>query len=62
METVCFDAEVQSVKTLVDGGIRVTFDLPENATEQAKQLMDFKRLGVPLRAVVARQDGEQDTN
>ena len=42
-EGFAFDAVVQSVKTLADGGLRVTFDLPETAIDEAKLLMDCKR-------------------
>jgi len=50
-----FPATVASVKTLVDGGIRVTLDLPEDAIAQAAALMACKRDGIPL-AVEVRAD------
>ncbi len=43
-----FSAIVASVKTLVDGGIRVTFDMPEDAIAQAAQLMACKKEFIPL--------------
>ena len=43
-----FQAAVQKVQTLVDGGIRVTLDLPETAIKQAAMLMECKREGIPL--------------
>jgi len=46
-ETV-FWATVAQVRTLADGGIRVTMDLPEDAIMQAAQLMECKRAGVVL--------------
>ena len=53
---IAFDAIVQSVKTLVDGGLRVSFDLSESATDAAKFLMDCKRNEHPLTiAVVVRK-------
>lgn len=58
MDAIYFNAEVQSVKTLVDGGLRVTFDLPEDAIEQVKRLMECKRDGTALRVAVAAQDGD----
>ena len=48
MEPIRFVAAVQKVQTLVDGGLRVTFDLPETAIEAVADLMVCKREGVPL--------------
>ncbi len=62
IEPIIFDAVVQSVKTLVDGGLRVTLDLPETAIAQAAQLMECKRNEIALRVAIARQDGEQDND
>jgi hypothetical protein len=50
-ETV-FWATVAQVRTLADGGIRVTMDLPEDAIMQAAQLMECKRVGVVLKVTV----------
>jgi hypothetical protein len=47
-----FSASVASIKTLADGGIRVTFDLPEQAIAQAAALMQCKVDGIPLRIEV----------
>ncbi len=46
--TLRFPATVYKVQTLVDQGIRVTLDLPEDAIEQAALLMACKRDGVVL--------------
>ena len=46
-----FDCTVSKIQTLVDGGIRVTLDLPEQATNTAKRLMDLR--GFALRATIA---------
>lgn len=46
-----FDAIVYKVQTLVDGGIRLTLDLPETAIPQAAMLMECKRLEIPLRLI-----------
>jgi hypothetical protein len=54
METISFDAIVNKVATLTDGGIRVTFDLPETAIDEAAALMRCKREEVPLRVACAR--------
>lgn len=43
-----FDCAVSKVQTLADGGLRVTLDLPEDATLAAKALMDWR--GKYLRA------------
>ena len=45
---IVFDAVVYKVATLVDNGIRVTFDLPEDAVMQAAQMMELHRRGIPL--------------
>lgn len=52
-----FAAVVEKVQTLVDGGIRITLDLPEDAIAQAAQLMACKREGIPLRVEV-KADGD----
>lgn len=43
-----FPATVFKVQTLVDGGIRITLDLPENEINKAAMLMECKRQGIPL--------------
>jgi len=53
-----FSATVASVKTLVDGGLRVTFDLPEHAITQAAQLMACKREYIPLRIEAKADTGK----
>lgn len=47
-----FDAVVARVQTLVDGGLRVTLDLPEQAIAQAAALMECKRQEVYLKVEV----------
>lgn len=47
-----FRAIVYKVQTLVDNGIRVTFDLPEQAIMEVAQLMELKRLGAALQLSV----------
>ena len=49
---ITFDAVVMRVQTLVDGGIRISLDLPETAIPQAAALMECKRQEVPLRVTV----------
>jgi hypothetical protein len=43
MTPIVFKAAVYKVQTLVDGGLRITLDLPETAIIQAAQLMECKR-------------------
>ena len=50
-----FPATVYKVQTLVDGGLRLTLDLPETAIKQAAMLMECKREEIPL-VFVAKTD------
>lgn len=56
IDAVTFDAVVYKVQTLVDGGLRVTFDLPESAIPQVSRLMEFKRTEQPLRVACAASE------
>ena len=47
-EPIRFVAVVQKVQTLTDGGLRFTFDAPEDAIMQAAELMAYKREAVVL--------------
>ena len=60
MSDITFDAVVYKVQTLIDGGIRVTLDLPENAIPQAAMLMECKRLEIPLRLIATSEGAERD--
>ena len=51
-DTLTFDATVAKVQTLVDNGLRVTLDLPEQAIEAAAVLMALKRNGSALKVNV----------
>jgi len=57
MTAIEFSATVYKVQTLVDGGLRVTLDLPEQAIAQAALLMDCKRREVSLLVTVEADDG-----
>jgi hypothetical protein len=57
VNVIAFPAVVEKVQTLVDGGIRVTLDLPEDAIKQAAMLMECKREMIPLRI-----EAKADTN
>jgi len=54
---ISFPATVASIKTLVDGGLRVTFDLPEDAISQAAALMACKKDGIALTVEVKADTG-----
>lgn len=43
-----FEAVVYKVQTLIDGGIRLTLDMPETAIPQMAMLAETKRYGIPL--------------
>jgi len=43
-----FPAQVYKVSTLVDGGIRLTLDLPETCIPQMAMLAECQRDGIPL--------------
>jgi len=49
MSNVSFIAAVNKVQTLADGGLRVTFDLPEDAIGEVAYLMQYKCEGVAVR-------------
>lgn len=44
-DAITFSAQVFKVQTLVDGGLRVTLDLPESALDAVSLLMKCKREG-----------------
>ena len=48
MAEIRFQAAVYKVQTLVDGGIRVTLDLPETEIATAAMLMETRQQGIPL--------------
>lgn len=51
-QAIEFIATVFKVQTLVDNGLRVTLDLPEDAIADVAALMECKRLKVPLKVNV----------
>lgn len=55
-DPIAFDASVYKVQTLVDGGIRITLDLPETATLEAAQLMVCQAKGVTLKVEATPSD------
>ena len=61
--TVTFPAVVQKVQTLADGGLRVTFDLPEAAILAAAELMAVRQAGCTVDVtVVPNMKNKQDHN
>ena len=54
-----FSAVVYKVQTLVDGGIRVTFDLTDTGIAPAAMLMECKRqcIALRLKATADERDG-----
>jgi hypothetical protein len=47
-EPIRFIASVFKVQTLVDFGLRITFDLPQDQIMQAAMLMECHKMGVVL--------------
>ena len=52
MNVITLDAVVYKVETLVDGGLRVASDLPEDAIDQAAKLMQYKRNETVIRVAI----------
>lgn len=48
MSDIVFTAEVFKIQTILDGGVRVTLDLPETAIPQMAMLAEARREGIPL--------------
>ena len=46
--------EVSGVRTTTDGGIRITLDLPETATDLAAWLMACKAQGIALQTAFVK--------
>lgn len=51
-EKVEFHGAINKVSTLADLGIRVVFDLSEDAVMQAAQLMAIRQAGMSVKVVV----------
>jgi len=50
-----FDAEVRSIKTMADGTVNVTLNLPEYCIEQAKRFIDWHGLMVKCAVLVSEK-------
>lgn len=53
--------QITKVQTMADGGIRVTLDGPEDIVVKAAVLMEWKRLGYPVKATFERHGNEPET-
>ena len=51
-----FTAAVYKLQTLVDGGIRLTLDMPETSIPQMAMLAEAQRQGIPLEFVATVDD------
>jgi hypothetical protein len=54
-ESIIVSASVEKVTTLADMGLRITFDLPEDAIVEAAWLMQAKRQGQVLRLQISAE-------
>lgn len=54
--TITFPAEVYKVQTLVDGGIRVTLDLPESGADVMGELAKCQQNGIVLEIEAKKSD------
>ena len=46
MENIVFPAYIVKIQTMMDGGLRVTLDLPESAIREMALLAECKRWGI----------------
>ena len=61
--TTEFWGEVAKAQTLRDGGIRITFDLPETAIVEMAELAAYQIHGVVVDVVVTpRKTGQEQVN
>ena len=60
MSEIQFTASVYKVQTLVDGGIRVTLDLPETAIIQMAALAECQVNGIALEVCVKHRSNRLD--
>jgi hypothetical protein len=54
-----FTAEVYKVQTLVDHGVRITLDLPEDAIPQMAMLAEAQRQGIALEFTAKIPDSKK---
>jgi hypothetical protein len=60
MDEIAFIAAIHKVQTMVDGGIRVTLDLPETAIQRMTELAEYQIRGVAIdvRVTEHTEDGK----
>lgn len=54
------DVQIVKVQTMVDGGLRFTFDVSEDQVMQAAQLMECKRFGALLQLEITPKERKDD--
>ena len=59
MSAITFPATVYKVQTLIDGGVRVTLDLPEECIPEMAMLAETRKEGIPL-VFTARVDDPEN--
>lgn len=62
MATIEFVASIAKVQTLVDGGIRLTLDLPEHETLVMAQMAEMKRLNGLVKIHAEPYENITETN
>jgi hypothetical protein len=55
-EALTFVAEIYKVQTLVDRGLRVTLDLPEDAVVEVAKLMEYRRQGIGVQVTIEPEE------
>jgi hypothetical protein len=60
MSEIRFVAEVYKVQTLVDHGVRITLDLPEDCIPQMAMLAEAQRQGIPLTFTATVEDAKSN--
>lgn len=43
IEPITFQASLYGIRTTIDGGIRITLDIPESSSSIVKELLDAKQ-------------------
>ena len=64
-----FSAQIIKIQTMVDGAIRLTFDMPETQIEVARLLMESKVRGglleiaaIPIEQVISNMQNKRESN
>ena len=60
---IIFPAQIAQIKTMADGGFRISLDLPETAIEEVSKLIRIKQAGALLElAAVAFNQSDNGWN